>query len=75
MAAPRLAFGVPCGGTLPRATAASPAGVAPGDWRLARLVQGAFYAVMLAMPLVGSLKHRFKNRIDVLGRVLPTREP
>ena len=49
--------------------------MAPGDWRLARLVQGGFYAVMLAMPLVGSLKHRFKNRIDVLGRVLPTREP
>ncbi|MCH8155974.1 MAG: hypothetical protein IH786_12125 [Proteobacteria bacterium] len=49
--------------------------MAPSDWRLARLVQGAFYAVMLAMPLVGSLKHRFKDRIDVLGRVLPTREP
>ncbi len=105
------------------------AGVAPGDWRLARLVQGAFYAVMLAMPLVGwigssaagatvlwfgnlelpalagrdeglkeamvlthrllfytlfgllvlhvagALKHRFKDRIDVLGRMLPAREP
>ncbi len=34
---------------------APPAGVGPGAWRLARLVQGAFYAVMLASPsLAGS---------------------
>ncbi len=32
---------------------APPAGVGPGAWRLARLVQGAFYAVLLAMPIVG----------------------
>ncbi len=29
------------------------AGVGPGAWRLARWVQGAFYAVMLVMPIVG----------------------
>ncbi len=108
---------------------APPVGVSPGDWRLARWVQGAFYAVMLAMPLAGwagssaagasvlwfgnlelpalagrdealkeamilthrllfyllfgllvlhvagALKHRFKDRVDVLARMLPEREP
>lgn len=108
---------------------APPAGVPPRDWRLARWVQGAFYVVMLTMPLIGwigssaagatvlwfgglelpalagrdeglkeamilthrllfytlfgllvlhvagALKHRFKDRVDVLGRMLPTREP
>ena len=106
-----------------------PPGVGPGTWRLAGLVQIAFYAVMLAMPLVGwigssaagatvlwfgnlelpalagrdeglkeamvlihrllfytlfgllvvhvagALKHRFMDRVDVLGRMLPGRDP
>ncbi len=108
---------------------APPAGVGPGTWRLARWVQGAFYAVILAMPIVGwigssaagatvlwfgnlelpalagrdeglkdamvlthrllfyalfgllvlhvagALKHRIMDRVDVLGRMLPARDP
>jgi cytochrome b561 len=110
-------------------TPARPAGVSPGDWRLVRLVHGAFYAVLLAMPVIGwigssaagatvlwfgnlelpalagrdeglkeamilthrllfyalfgllvlhvagVLKHRFKDRVDMLGRMLPARGP
>lgn len=110
-------------------TPAPPAGLGPGAWRLARLVQGAFYAVMLAMPIVGwigssaagasvlwfgslelpalagrdeglneamelthrllfytlfgllvlhvagALKHRIMDRVDVLRRMLPARDP
>jgi cytochrome b561 len=110
-------------------TPAPPEGVRLGDWRLVRLVHGAFYAVMLAMPVIGwigssaagatvlwfgnlelpalagrdeglkeamtlthrlpfyvlfgllvlhvagVLKHRFRDRIDVLARMLPARGP
>ena len=36
-----------------------------------------FYTLfgLLVLHVAGALKHRFKDRIDVLGRMLPVREP